>query len=91
MASSLTVTVLFTAMVRLSAVTAALKVALLFNVISASEVAPTIPVKLAEPEPKVNMRSRFVPIASLFTVELKLILLLLVAKVVSPVRVTALL
>src|SRR6056300_1835072 len=58
--SSFTVAVLLAAMVRLSAVTAALKVALLFKVISAKEVVPTIPVIDADPDPSVNVRSRAV-------------------------------
>src|SRR5210317_1917909 len=56
--SSLTVAVLLAAMVRLSAVTAALKVALLFKVNTANEVVPTIPLKVAAPLPKVRVRSR---------------------------------
>ena len=79
--SSFTVAVLLAAMVRLSAVTAALKVVLLFKDISASEVAPTIPLKVAAPLPKVRVKSRFVPIASLSTVELKVTLLSVVVKV----------
>jgi hypothetical protein len=47
--SSLTVAVLLAAMVKLVAVTAALKVALLFKVMSARDVVPTIPVIDAEP------------------------------------------
>jgi hypothetical protein len=56
--SSLTVAVLLAAMVKLVAVIAALKVALLFKVISAKEVVPTIPVIDAEPLPRVNVKSR---------------------------------
>ena len=61
--SSLTVAVLLPAIVRLFAVTAALKVALLFKVMSARDVVPTIPVIDAEPLPRVNVKSRDVPIA----------------------------
>ena len=76
-------------MVRLSAVTAALKVALLFKVMSANEVVPTIPLKVAAPLPKVRVKSRFVPIASLSTVELKVTLLLVVVKVTSVLNTVA--
>ena len=62
--SSFTVAVLLAAMVRLSAVNAALKVALLFKVMSANEVLPTIPLKVAAPEPKVSVRSRLVRLQS---------------------------
>src|SRR6056300_805001 len=85
--SSLTVAVLLAAMVKLVAVTAALKVALLFKVISAKEVVPTIPVIDAEPLPRVNVKSRAVP--SLSIVELKVMLLSVVVKVVSAPRTTA--
>ena len=87
--SPFTVAVLEAAMVRLSAVTAAAKVALLFKVISAKVVLPTIPLKVAEPEPKVSVRSRLVKAASLSTVELKVTLLLVVVKVVSAPKTTA--
>ena len=56
--SSLTVAVLLAAMVKLVAVIAALKVALLFKVMSARDVVPTIPVIDAEPLPRVNVKSR---------------------------------
>src|SRR6056300_1961029 len=49
--SSLTVAVLLAAMVKLVVVTAALKVALLFKVMSARDVVPTIPVIVADPLP----------------------------------------
>ena len=86
---SLTVAVFEAAMVRLSAVTAALKVALLFKVTSAKVVLPTIPLKVAAPEPKVSVRSRLVRAASLSTVELKVTLLLVVVNVTSVLKVTA--
>src|SRR6056300_1500336 len=58
--SSFTVAVLLAAIVRLSAVTAALKVALLFKVMSARDVVPTIPVIVADPDPSVKVKSRAV-------------------------------
>ena len=79
--SSFTVAVLLAAMVRLSAVNAALKVALLLSVISANEVVPTMSLKVALPDPKVRVRSRLVKAASLSTVELKVTLLLVVVLV----------
>src|SRR6056300_1646362 len=82
--SSLTVAVLLAAMVKLVAVTAALKVALLFKVISAKEVVPTIPVIDAEPLPRVNVKSRLVSAESESTVELKVMSLSVVVKVVLP-------
>ena len=87
--SSFTVAVLLAARVRLSAVTAALKVALLFKLMSANEVAPTIPLKVAAPLPKVRVRSRLGEVESLSTVELKVTLLLVVARVTSVLKVTA--
>ena len=88
--SSFTVAVLEAAMVRFSAVTAALKVALLLSVMVANEVPPTTLLKVAEPEPKVKVRLRFVPIASLSTVDVKVTLLLVVVKVtVAALKVTA--
>src|SRR6056300_479668 len=86
---SLTVAVLLAARVRLSAVTAALKVALLFKVMSANEVAPTMPLKVAAPEPKVRVKSRLGEVESLSTVELKVTLLSVVVKVTSVLKVTA--
>src|SRR5210317_107841 len=80
--SSLTVAVLLAAIVRLVAVTAALNVALLFKVISAKEVVPTIPVIDAEPLPRVNVKSRAV--LSLSIVELKVMLLSVVVNVLLP-------
>jgi len=85
--SSFTVAVLLAAMVRLSAVTAALKVALLFKVISANEVAPTIPVTDAEPLPSVNVRSRAV--LSLSIVAPKVMLLLVVVNMTLLLNTTA--
>src|SRR6056300_305541 len=85
--SSLTVAVLLAAMVKLVAVTAALKVALLFKVMSARDVVPTIPVIDAEPLPRVNVKSRAVPSPS--TVAPKVMLLSVVVKVVSAPRTTA--
>src|SRR5210317_1863059 len=87
--SSFTVAVLLAAIVRLSAVNAALKVALLLSVISANEVVPTIPLKVAAPLPKVRVRSRLGEVESLSTVELKVTLLLVVVKVISSLNVTA--
>src|SRR6056300_437329 len=87
--SSLTVAVLLAAMVKLVAVTAALKVALLFKVMSAREVVPTIPVIDAEPLPRVNVKSRLLSPLSLSIVELKVMLLSVVVKVVSAPRTTA--
>ena len=88
--AAFTVAVLLAAMVRLSAVNAALKVALLLSVISANEVPPTTLLKVAEPLPKVKVRLRFVPIASLSTVDVKVTLLLVVVKVtVAALKVTA--
>ena len=84
---SLTVATLLAAIVRLSAVTAALKVALLFKVMSARDVVPTIPVIDAEPLPRVNVKSREVPSPS--TVELKVMLLSVVVNVTSVDNVTA--
>src|SRR6056300_435942 len=85
--SSLTVAVLLAAIVKLVAVTAALKVALLFKVISAKEVVPTIPVIDAEPLPRVNVKSRAV--LSLSIVEPKVMLLSVVVKVISVDNTTA--
>src|SRR6056300_1307620 len=87
--SSFTVAVLLAAMMRLSAVNAALKVALLFKVMSANEVVPTIPLKVVAPLPKVRVKSRLVRAASLSTVSLKVTLLLVVVKVISSLKVTA--
>ena len=88
--AAFTVAVLEAAIVRLSAVTAALKVALLLSVMVANEVPPTTSLKVAEPLPKVKVRLRFVPIASLSTVDVKVTLLLVVVKVtVAALRVTA--
>src|SRR6056300_2011000 len=80
--SSLTVAVLLAAMVKLVAVIAALKVALLFKVISAKDVVPTIPEKVALPDPRVNVKSRAV--LSLSIVELKVMLLSVVVNVLLP-------
>src|SRR6056300_1288782 len=85
--SSLTVAVLLAAMVKLVAVIAALKVALLFKVISAKEVVPTIPVIDAEPLPRVNVKSR--EVLSLSIVEPKVMLLSVVVKVISVDNTTA--
>ena len=82
--SSLTVAVLLAAIVRLVAVTAALKVALLFKVISAKEVVPTIPEKVALPDPRVNVKLRLVSAESESIVELKVILLSVVVNVLAP-------
>ena len=87
--SPLTVAVFEAAMVRLSAVTAALKVALLFKIISASEVVPTIPENDPVLEPKVKVRSRLGEVESLSTVEEKLTTLFVVVKVVSAPNTTA--
>src|SRR6056300_853916 len=87
--SSLTVAVLLAAIVKLVAVIAALKVALLFKVMSAKDVVPTIPEKVALPDPRVNVKSRLVPAESESTVELKVMLLSVVVKVVSAPRTTA--
>src|SRR6056300_1085196 len=73
--SSLTVAVLLAAIVRLVAVTAALNVALLFKVISAKEVVPTIPEKVALPDPRVTVKLRLVSAESESTVELKVTLI----------------
>ena len=81
--SSLTVAVLLAAMVKLVAVIAALKVALLFKVMSARDVVPTIPVIDAEPLPRVNVKSRLLSPLSLSIVELKVMLLSVVVNVVS--------
>src|SRR6056300_1398438 len=82
--SSLTVAVLLAAMVKLVAVIAALKVALLFKVMSAKEVVPTIPEKLALPDPRVTVKLRLVSAESESTVELKVILLSVVVNVLAP-------
>src|SRR5210317_73132 len=87
--SSLTVAVLLAAIVKLVAVTAALKVALLFKVISAKEVVPTIPEKVALPDPRVTVKLRLVPAESESIVELKVMLLSVVVKVVLAPRTTA--
>src|SRR5210317_1722081 len=87
--SSLTVAVLLAAMVRLSAVIAALNVALLFKVISAKEVVPTIPVIDADPDPRVNVKSRLVSAESESTVELKVMLLSVVVNITSLLNTTA--
>ena len=88
--SSFTVAVLLAAIVRLSAVNAALKVALLFKDISASEVVPTMPLKVALPEPSVKVRSRLGEVESLSTVELKVTLLLVVIVVFAPSTIASL-
>src|SRR5210317_1389173 len=85
--SSLTVAVLLAAMVKLVVVTAALKVALLFKVISAKEVVPTIPVIVADPDPRVNVKSR--EVLSLSIVEPKVMSLSVVVNVTSVDNVTA--
>src|SRR6056300_1885787 len=82
--SSLTVAVLLAAMVKLVAVIAALNVTLLFKVISAKEVVPTIPVIDAEPLPRVNVKLRLVSAESESTVELKVMLLSVVVNVLAP-------
>src|SRR5210317_1838246 len=87
--SSLTVAVLLAAIVKLSAVIAALKVALLFKVMSARDVVPTIPVIDAEPLPRVNVKSRLLSPLSLSIVELKVMLLSVVVNVTSALNVTA--
>ena len=87
--SSLTVAVLLAAIVRLVAVTAALKVALLFKVMSANDVVPTIPEKVAVPDPRVTVKLRLVSAESESIVELKVILLSVVVNVVSALRTTA--
>jgi hypothetical protein len=86
---SLKVAVLLAAMVKLVAVTAALKVALLFKVMSARDVVPTIPVIDAEPLPRVNVKSRLLSPLSLSIVELKVMLLSVVVNVTSALNVTA--
>src|SRR6056300_600484 len=80
--SSLTVAVLLAAIVKLVAVIAALKVALLFKIMSARDVVPTIPVIDAEPLPRVNVKSRAV--LSLSIVEPKVMLLSVVVNVTAP-------
>ena len=87
--SSFTVAVLEAATVRLSAVTAALKVALLFRKMSAREVPPTVLLKVTDPEPSVRVRSRLVPIASLATVDENVTLLFDVVSIISLLKVTA--
>ena len=87
--SSLTVAVLLAAMVKLVAVTAALKVALLFKVMSARDVVPTIPVIDAEPLPRVNVKLRLLSALSLSTVEPKVTLLFVVVSVTLLLKVTA--
>ena len=76
-------------MVKLVAVIAALKVALLFKVISAKEVVPTIPEKVALPDPRVNVKSRLVPAESESTVEPKVMLLSVVVNITLADNVTA--
>ena len=85
---SLIVATLLAAIVRLSAVTAALKVALLFKVMSARDVVPTIPVIVADPDPSLS-RSRVLPALSLSMVEPKVMLLLVVVNIVSALNTTA--
>ena len=85
----LTVAVFEAAIVKLSAVTALVNVALLFKIISANEVVPTAPVIDAVPLPKVKVRFRLDPIASLSIVLSKLTLLLVVVRVTSAPKVTA--
>src|SRR6056300_953089 len=87
--SSLTVAVLLAAIVKLVAVIAALKVALLFKIMSARDVVPTIPVIMAEPLPRVNVKSRLLSPLSLSIVALKVMSLSVVVKVVSAPRTTA--
>jgi len=87
--SSLTVAVLLAAIVRLVAVTAALKVALLFKVMSANEVVPTIPEKVALPDPRVSVKLRLLSALSLSTVEPKVTLLFVVVSVTLLLKVTA--
>ena len=87
--SSLTVAVLLAAIVRLVAVTAALNVALLFKVMSANDVVPTIPEKVALPDPRVRVKLRLVPAESESIVEPKVTLLLVVVNITLLLKVTA--
>jgi hypothetical protein len=57
--ASLNVAVLLAALTILVAVTAAVNEELLFNVKTSNEVAPTIPVTEAVPDPRVKVKSRF--------------------------------
>src|SRR5210317_2176928 len=85
--ASLNVAVLLTALTILVAVTAAVNEELLFKVKTSNEVAPTIPVTDAEPDPRVNVKSR--EVLSLSIVEPKVMLLSVVVKVISVDNTTA--
>ena len=85
--ASLKVAVLVAAFTILVAVTAAAKEALLFKVNTSNEVAPTIPVIDADPDPSVKVKSRAVP--SLSTVAPKVMLLSVVVNMTSLLNTTA--
>src|SRR6056300_1713077 len=85
--ASLNVAVLLAALTILVAVTAAVNEELLFNVKTSNEVAPTIPVTEAVPDPRVRVKS--LAVLSLSIVDPKVALLLVVVKITSALNVTA--
>src|SRR5210317_1833455 len=87
--ASLNVAVLLTALTILVAVTAAVNEELLFNVKTSNEVAPTIPVTEAVPDPRVRVKSRLLSALSLSIVAPKVALLLVVVSTTSVLKVTA--
>ena len=87
--ASLNVAVLLAALTILVAVTAAVNEELLFNVNTSNEVAPTIPVTDAEPDPRVKVKSLFVEASSLSIVDPNVTLLLVVVSITSVLNVTA--
>src|SRR6056300_1696838 len=87
--ASLNVAVLLAALTILVAVTAAVNEELLFNVNTSNEVAPTIPVTEAEPDPRVKVKSRLLSALSLSIVAPKVALLLVVVSTTSVLKVTA--
>ena len=85
----LKVAVLLAALTILVAVTAAANEELLFNVNTSNEVAPTIPVTEAEPDPRVKVKSLFVEASSLSIVDPNVALLSVVVSTTSALNVTA--
>src|SRR6056300_468044 len=85
---SLNVAVLLAALTILVAVTAAVNEELLFNVNTSNEVAPTIPVTAAEPDPRVKVKSLFVEASSLSIVDPNVALLSVVVSTTSALNVT---
>src|SRR6056300_346994 len=85
---SLNVAVLLAALTILVAVTAAVNEELQFNVNTSNEVAPTIPVTAAEPDPRVKVKSLFVEASSLSIVDPNVALLSVVVSTTSALNVT---